>query len=291
MKILLTGSAGQLGHELQRSLAPLGELVACSRAQLNLADTDAVRAIVRNERPDVIVNTAAWTAVDQAETHEAEVTRINAEAPRVLAEEAAHLGARLLHFSTDYVFDGNKPTPYVESDETAPLSAYGRSKREGELAILTTAANAIILRTSWVYSAHGANFMKTMLRLANERDEISVVDDQFGAPTWTRHLADATASLITNHPNANGIYHLTAAGETNWYEYAEVIFAEALRFGLIKKIPLQRRVVSTNWPTPAKRPQNSRLDCTRLKNHTGIALPDWRIGLVGCLTDLKTFTA
>ena len=288
MKILLTGSGGQLGHELQRSLAPLGELVACNRARLDLADTDAVRAIVRNEKPDLIVNAAAWTAVDQAEAHEAEATNINAEAPRVLAEEAARLGARLIHFSTDYVFDGNKSTPYLESDVTAPLSVYGRSKREGELAIFTNHTNAIILRTSWVYCAHGANFMKTMLRLANERDELSVVDDQFGAPTWTRHLADATALLIRDHPNASGIYHLTAAGETSWYEYAEAIFAEAYKLGLIKKIPLQRRVASTNWPTPAKRPNNSRLDCSALARDTGITLPDWRSGLFACLAAMQS---
>lgn len=292
MKILLTGSGGQLGHELQRSLAPLGELVACNRVHLDLADTDAVRAMVRNEKPDVIVNAAAWTAVDQAEAHEADATKINAEAPRVLAEEAALIDARLIHFSTDYVFDGRKPTPYVETDETAPLSAYGRSKRAGELNILAsqtnTASKAVILRTSWVYGAHGANFMKTMLRLANERDEISVVDDQFGAPTWTRHLADATALLITSHPNISGIYHLTAAGETSWYEYAETIFAEALRLGLIKKIPLQRRVASTNWPTPAKRPNNSRLDCSALARDTGITLPDWRSGLFACLAAMQS---
>ena len=292
MKILLTGSGGQLGHELQRSLAPLGELVACNRVHLDLADTDAVRAMVRNEKPDVIVNAAAWTAVDQAEAHEADAIKINAEAPRVLAEEAELIDARLIHFSTDYVFDGNKPAPYVEADVCTPLSVYGRSKREGELNILAsqtnTASKAVILRTSWVYGAHGANFMKTMLRLANERDEISVVDDQFGAPTWTRHLADATALLITSHPNISGIYHLTAAGETSWYEYAETIFAEALRLGLIKKIPLQRRVASTNWPTPAKRPNNSRLDCSALARDTGITLPDWRSGLFACLAAMQS---
>ena len=287
MKILLTGSGGQLGQELQRSLAPLGELVACNHARLDLADADAVRAMVRIEKPDIIINAAAWTAVDQAETHETEATKINAEAPRILAEETALLGARLIHFSTDYVFDGNKPAAYVESDECAPLSVYGRSKRAGELNILSSGADAITLRTSWVYGAHGANFMKTMLRLANERDEISVVDDQFGAPTWTRHLADATASLISDHPNASGIYHLTAAGETSWYEYAETIFAEALRLGLIRKIPLQRRVASTNWPTPAKRPNNSRLDCSALARDTGITLPDWRSGLFACLAEMQ----
>jgi dTDP-4-dehydrorhamnose reductase len=288
MKILLTGSGGQLGHELQRTLAPLGELVACNRARLDLADTDAVRDMVRNEKPDLIVNAAAWTAVDQAETHETEASKINAGAPGVLANEAARSGVRLIHFSTDYVFDGKKSTPYVETDECAPLSAYGRSKREGELNILASGANAIILRTSWVYGAHGANFMKTMLRLANERDEISVVDDQFGAPSWTRQLADATALLITNHPNVSGIYHLTAAGVTNWYEYAEAIFAEAIKLGLINKIPLQRRVASTNWPTPAKRPNNSRLDCSALARNTGITLPDWRSGLFDCLADMQS---
>ena len=285
MKILLTGSGGQLGHELQRSLAPIGELIACDRHRFDLANIDQMRHVLRTEQPDVIINSAAWTAVDKAETEVAAAYVINADAPRVMAEEAASLGARLIHFSTDYVFNGHKSTPYVETDECAPLSAYGRSKRAGELNILASSAKAIILRTSWVYGAHGANFMKTMLRLGKERDELSVVDDQFGAPTWTRHLADATAMLLTTHPNATGIYHLTATGETNWHDYAEAIFAEALELHLLQKVPQVRRIASTNYPLPAPRPTNSRLDCGRFTRDFGLTLPDWRVGLADCLTD------
>ena len=285
MKILLTGSGGQLGQELQRSLAPLGELVACDRYRFDLANIDQMRQVLRTEQPDVIVNSAAWTAVDKAETEVAAAYAINADAPRVLAEETAALGARLIHFSTDYVFNGRKSTPYVETDECAPLSAYGRSKRDGELNILASSAKAIILRTSWVYGAHGANFMKTMLRLGKERDELSVVDDQFGAPTWTRHLADATAMLLAEHHDASGIYHLTAAGETNWHDYAEAIFAEALKLGLLQKAPQVRRITSTNYPLPAPRPTNSRLDCSQFTRDFGLTLPDWRVGLAECLAN------
>ena len=287
MKIILTGCAGQLGRELKRSLSVQAEVIALDRNGLDLADADALRSMLEAQQPDVIVNAAAWTAVDKAETEEAAARAINTTAPGVLAVEAARVGARLIHFSTDYVFDGSKSQPYVETDTTAPLSAYGRTKRDGELAILAAAGNSLILRTSWVYGVHGANFMKTMLRLGKERDELSVVDDQFGAPTWTRHLADATALLIAGAPSVKGIYHLTAGGETSWHDYAEAIFSEALRMGLMEKIPLLRRVASTNWPTPAQRPANSRLDCSRMRQQTGIALPDWRIGLTDCIADLR----
>lgn len=290
MKIVLTGRAGQLGHELKRSLSIQGEVIAFDRSSLDLANPEALRTALQTHRPTVIVNAAAWTAVDKAESEEAGARAINATAPGVLAVEAARIGARLIHFSTDYVFDGAKSTPYVETDATAPLSVYGRSKRDGELAILAAGGNSLILRTSWVYGMHGANFMKTMLRLGKERDELSIVDDQFGAPTWTRHLADATALLIAAAPKVEGIYHLTAGGETNWFDYAEAVFAAALRLGLIDKVPVLRRVASTNWPTPAKRPANSRLNCSRLQQQTGICLPDWRDGLADCLSDLRFAT-
>lgn len=287
MKILLIGSAGQLGCELKRSLAICGHLIALDRSGLDLSSSEAMQEVVRTQQPHVIVNAAAWTAVDKAETEEAAARSINATAPGVLAIEAARIKARLIHFSTDYVFDGSKSAPYIETDATAPLSAYGRTKRDGESAILAANGNALILRTSWVYGNHGTNFMKTMLRLSKERDELSVVDDQFGAPTWTRHLADATAVLIASAPSAQGIHHLTASGETTWYDYASTVFAEAQRLGLIEKCPLLRRVASTNWPTPARRPTNSVLDCSRLSRQTGIALPDWRVGLIDCLTDIR----
>ena len=287
MKILLTGSAGQLGRELKRSLASLGELIACDRSQLDLADPDALRTAVRDLAPTVIVNAAAYTAVDKAETETGLAEAINAAAPGILAEEARRLGARLIHYSTDYVFDGTKASPYRENDATAPLSAYGRSKRQGELAIAASGARYLVLRTSWVYGLHGANFMKTMLRLGRERDELRVVGDQVGAPTWTRHLADATALILAGHSTAEGLYHLAASGETSWYGYAEAIFAEAQAIGLLEKSPKVNRITTAEYPLPASRPANSRLDCTRFTADFGLALPDWRTGLADCLADAR----
>jgi dTDP-4-dehydrorhamnose reductase len=287
MKILLTGCAGQLGRELKRSLASLGEVVACDRRQIDLADPDALRDAVRAIAPEAIVNAAAYTAVDNAEAEPATAGAINAVAPGILADEAKRLGALLLHYSTDYVFDGTKPTPYAEDDSTAPLSVYGRSKRDGELAIAAAGARHLIFRTSWVFGLHGANFMKTMLRLAKERDELRVIGDQFGAPTWTRHLADITALVVARKEAPNGLYHLAAAGETSWHGYAEAIFAEAQRTGLMEKVPVVRRITSADYPLPALRPTNSRLDCSRFHRDFGLALPDWRTGLIDCLADAR----
>ena len=287
MKILLTGSAGQLGRELKRSLASLGELIACDRSQLDLADPDALRTAVRDLAPTVIVNAAAYTAVDKAETETGLAEAINAAAPGILAEEARRLGARLIHYSTDYVFDGTKASPYRENDATAPLSAYGRSKRQGELAIAASGARHLVLRTSWVYGLHSANFMKTMLRLGRERDELRVVGDQVGAPTWTRHLADATALILAGHSTAEGLYHLAAGGETSWHGYAEAIFAEARATGLLEKSPKVHRITTAEYPLPAPRPANSRLDCARFSSDFGLALPDWRTGLADCLADAR----
>ena len=287
MKILLTGCAGQLGRELKRSLACLGDLVACDRRQLDLAQPDALRDVVRAMAPTIIVNAAAYTAVDQAEAEPELAAAINAEAPGILAEEARRLDALLIHYSTDYVFDGGKPAPYVEDDVAAPLSAYGRSKREGELAIAASGARHLIFRSSWVFGLHGDNFMKTMLRLGREREELRVVGDQFGAPTWTRHLADATALILARKDVPSGPYHLAAAGETSWHGYAEAIFAEAQRAGLLEKLPVVRRIASADYPLPAPRPANSRLDCSRLRRDFGLALPDWRTGLIDCLADAK----
>lgn len=287
MKILLAGCAGQLGRELKRSLACLGELAACDRHQLDLAEADALRATLRAVAPTVIVNAAAYTAVDKAESDPVAADAINARAPGILAEEAQRLGALLIHYSTDYVFDGAKTTAYTEDDIVAPLSAYGRSKLAGELAIAASGARHLIFRTSWVYGLHGANFMKTMLRLGRERDELRVVADQVGAPTWTRHLADVTALILSRRDVPDGLYHLSAAGETSWHGYAEAIFSEAQRAGLMERSPLVHRIASADYPLPAARPANSRLDCAKFRRDFGLALPDWRIGLADCLADAR----
>ncbi len=291
MKILLTGCAGQLGRELKRSLACLGEVVACDRHQLDLAQADSLRATVRAMAPTVIVNAAAYTAVDKAQTEPDVADAIKAVAPGRLPEEARQLGALLIHFSTDYVFDGGKATPYTEDDTPAPLSAYGRSKLAGERAIAASGARHLIFRTSWVYGLHGANFMKTMLRLGRRScetgDELRVVGDQVGAPTWTRHLADVTALTLARRDCPDGLYHLAAAGETSWHGYAEAIFAEAQRTGLMEKVPVVHRIASADYPLPAPRPANSRLDCSRFHHDFDLALPDWRTGLIDCLADSR----
>ena len=287
MTILLIGAAGQLGRELKRSLACLGDLVACDRSQIDLADGTALRAAVRAHAPRAIVNAAAYTAVDRAEQEPDLARRINATAPAILAEEAKRLGALLIHYSTDYVFDGAKPGPYVEYDTANPLSVYGHSKLEGEQAIAASGARSVILRTSWVYGLHGANFMKTMLRLGRERDELRVVDDQVGAPTWTRHLADASAQILGRRDPPTGLYHLAAGGETSWHAYAGAIFELALQLGMIAKIPLIHRIASADYPLPAQRPKNSRLDCSRFTREFGLTLPDWRVGLADCLADTR----
>jgi dTDP-4-dehydrorhamnose reductase len=287
MKILLTGCTGQLGHELKRSLACLGEIVTRDHAQLDLAKPDALRDVVRTVAPTVIVNAAAYTAVDKAEADPDTAEAINAVAPGVLAEEARRLGALLIHYSTDYVFDGTQDAPYREDDTPAPQSVYGRSKHAGELAIAAAGARHLIFRTSWVYGLHGANFMKTMLRLGRERDELRVIGDQFGAPTWTRHLADATAMILARRDTPDGLYHLAAAGATSWHGYAEAIFAEAQRTGQMEKIPVVNRITSAEYPLPAKRPANSRFDCARAQRDFGLTLPDWRTGLIDCLADAR----
>jgi len=287
MKILLAGCTGQLGRELKRSLACLGEVVARDRHRLDLAQPDSLRAAVRAMAPTVIVNAAAYTAVDKAETEPTVADAINAVAPGILAEEAQRLNALLIHYSTDYVFDGRKATAYTEDDTPAPLSAYGRSKLAGERAIAASGARHLIFRTSWVYGLHGTNFMKTMLRLGRERDELRVVGDQVGAPTWTRHLADVAALALARKEIPDGLYHLAAAGETSWHGYAEAIFTEAQRSGLMDKSPVVHRIASADYPLPAARPANSRLDCTKFRRDFDLALPDWRSGLADCLADAR----
>ena len=294
MKILLFGKGGQVGWELQRSLAPLGELIALEFDSTDycgdFTNLTGLANTVRQVKPDVIVNAAAHTAVDKAESEPELVRTINAIAPGVLADEAEKLGAWLIHYSTDYVFDGSGTTPWKETDATGPLGVYGRTKLEGEQAV-DRCTRHLIFRTSWVYAARGANFAKTMLRLANERDELKVIADQIGAPTGAELLADVTAHAIRTvqtRPELAGLYHLVASGETSWYDYAQFVIAFAKQSGetirvtpdAIKPIP------TTDYPTPAKRPLNSRLDTTKLKTTFDLQLPDWRDGVRRVLTEI-----
>jgi dTDP-4-dehydrorhamnose reductase len=282
-RILLTGIGGQVGWELARSLQPLGTVVALDRASFDLSNPGMMRDVLRDLKPTLIVNPAAHTAVDKAESEVAQANAINAVAPGILAEEARRLGALLLHYSTDYVFDGSKPTPYTEADPTCPINMYGQSKLAGEEAIRASGCRHLILRTSWVYGMRGANFLRTMLRLAKERDELRVVGDQFGAPTWSRMIAETTALMLARYQNQEGIYHFVAGGETSWHGFAEAIVTRGHALGLIEKIPAVHRITSAEFPTPARRPANSRLDCSRLNQDFGLSQPDWPIQLELCL--------
>lgn len=281
MNILLLGKDGQVGWELQRSLALLGEVHACGREQADLTDLDGLRRLVRRLRPDAIVNAAAYTAVDRAESEPDLARRINAEAPAVLAEEAARAGAWLVHYSTDYVFDGNKSGAYAETDPPAPINAYGRGKRAGEEAILASGCRHLIFRASWVYGAHGANFPKTILRLAAERRELKVVADQFGAPTGAELIADVTAhalrAVLGGAEVPSGVYHLAAAGETSWHAYARFVVATAIESGAILATAPDAvlPISSAEYPGAARRPLNSRLDTGKLRRTFGLVLPGW----------------
>ena len=295
MKILLLGKNGQVGWELQRSLAPLGHLTALDRHSTdycgNLADLDGIADTVRRLQPDIIVNAAAHTAVDRAESEPALAHTLNALAPGVLATEAARLGAWLVHYSTDYVFGGTGSQPWQESDATGPLSVYGQTKLEGEQRIQAACAKHLIFRTSWVYAARGGNFAKTMLRLAKERDALTVINDQFGAPTGAELLADVTAlALRSATPALAGVYHLAAAGETTWHGYAQYVLAQAQQAGIVLKAgPESVTAVSTSaFPTPAQRPLNSRLDTHKLQAAFGLTLPDWQVGVARMLNETLT---
>ena len=297
MKILLLGKNGQLGWELQRSLAPIGQLMALDRHSTegcgDLANLPGLAATVRALRPDVIVNAAAHTAVDKAESEPALARTVNALAPGVLAQEAAQLGALLVHYSTDYVFDGSGTRPWTEADAPAPLSVYGQTKLEGEQAIESACPHHLILRTSWVYAARGGNFAKTMLRLARERERLTVIDDQFGAPTGADLLADVTAHAIRQllqRPGDAGLYHLVASGETSWHGYAKHVLAQAERAqAAIKIIAREVAPVPTSaFPTPAKRPHNSRLDTSKLQATFGLRLPAWQQGVDRMLDEIST---
>jgi dTDP-4-dehydrorhamnose reductase len=294
MKILLLGKDGQVGWELQRSLAPLGELLAFGRGEADLENLDGLRHLVERHRPDVIVNAAAYTAVDKAESEADKARAINALAPDVLAQLAGASGAWLIHYSTDYVFDGDKPAPYLEDDTTGPLSIYGSTKLEGEHLIRQSAARHLIFRTSWVYAARGSNFAKTMLRLAREKDTLSVVADQYGAPTSAALIADVTALALyriaqaTDAGRLAGTYHLAAGGSTTWCNYAKYVLELARAAGASLKAGPDdvKPIPTTDYPVPARRPKNSRLDTTKLANTFGLHLPGWQYHVRRLIDDL-----
>lgn len=293
--ILVTGRNGQVGWELTRTLMPLGRVVAWGRNDADLADAGALRTAVAALRPDVIVNAAAYTAVDRAESEPELAKRINAEAPAVLAEEARRSGALLLHFSTDYVFDGAKAGAYSEDDPPNPINAYGRSKLAGEEAIRAVAPDCLILRVSWVYSARGSNFLRTILRLAREREELRVVADQFGAPTWARFIAEATSQVVARALEerrrgdfSSDLFHLAAAGETSWHGFAETLLREAARLPQAAAIRTTSilPIGTADYPLPAPRPRNSRMSTERIQVRYGLALPPWETGVRLCLEEL-----
>lgn len=292
MTILLLGANGQVGWELRRALAPLGPVRALERAEADLANPDALSRAVRETGPSLIVNAAAYTAVDRAEQDEALAQAINADAPGTLAEEAKRLGIALVHYSTDYVFDGAGDRPAREDDPVAPLNAYGRSKLAGEAAIRDSGCAHLILRTSWVYSMRGANFLLTVRRLAGELEEMRIVADQTGAPTWARGIAGATALVLARCGapaetgilvEKGGLYHLTASGETTWHGFADAIVDWLRATGQPVRCKQVHPIPTSDYPTPAKRPANSLLDCTKLRETFGIAIPDWRDQLGLCV--------
>ncbi len=297
MKLLLFGANGQVGHELRRSLAALGELVVTTRSgqcedgmRCEVADfdtPDALPALIARIAPDVVVNAAAYTAVDRAESDRDAAFRANAEAPQRIAEACAARDALLVHYSTDYVFDGSGTRPYREDDATSPLGVYGESKLAGEDAIRASGARHMIFRTAWVYASHGKNFMRTMLRLAAERDEPRVVADQIGTPTPAALIADVTASVLVRPFGRSGVWHLTAAGETTWHGFAEAIVAAAHARGLIARAPRVVPIATSDYPTPAKRPAYSCLDVSRIESDFGIRMPTWDEGLSGVLHSVQ----
>jgi dTDP-4-dehydrorhamnose reductase len=293
LRILITGRDGQVGWELTRTLASLGDVTATSRAELDLTSDASIRTVIRSVRPQLIVNAAAYTAVDKAESEPEMARRINTDAVATLAAEAKTLGAVVIHYSTDYVFDGAKTTPYVEEDAPNPLGVYGRTKLGGEQALADAGVPHLMLRTSWVYGARGKNFLLTILKLAAEKPELRIVADQTGAPTWSHDIAAATATIAKRWMDGDaakqsGIYHLTASGEATWHGFA----AEAVRLqGLATQSKALARLVpisTSEYPTPAARPKNSRLDCGKLENDFSVRLPDWKISLAGVLRHLNS---
>ena len=300
MKILLLGANGQVGFELHRSLAPVGEIVPATRTGVlpggapceisALDDGASLEALVARTRPDWVVNAAAYTAVDRAEDDEVAAARANGDAPGVIGRAASRIGAAVLHFSTDYVFDGAATTPYREDDPTAPLGAYGRSKLAGEQALAASGAKHLVFRTAWVYGARGQNFLRTMLRLAAERDRLKVVSDQRGAPTPARLLADVAAHAVTRlgcgARDGWGVHHVAARGETSWHGFAQAIVDAAAEAGLLERAPEVVAIRSEDFPTRARRPAYSVLDPSRIETLLGLRMPPWRDGVVRCIAEI-----
>lgn len=296
-RILLTGKNGQVGFELQRTLAVLGEIVAVDQQDCDLADPAAIRRLLKETAPDIVVNPAAYTAVDKAESQPELAQAINGVAPGVLGEEMQKRGGLVIHYSTDYVFDGSKEGAYIEDDTPNPQSVYGRSKRAGELALQQSGARYLVFRTSWVFGAHGGNFAKTMLRLAAERDSLSVVADQYGAPTSAALLADVTAQVLGRYlchlrlPTNDfpfGLYHLVADGVTSWHGYAQTVLRAAQDAGRPLRVTAAqvKAITTAEYPVPAPRPANSCLDTTRLRQAFGLRLPPWQDGLTHVLQQI-----
>ena len=296
-RILLIGKNGQVGGELERTLAPLGKVIAVDRKVVDLARADTIVAAIREVKPDIIVNAAAYTAVDKAESEPELAMSVNGIAPGVMAEEARRLDALLVHYSTDYVFDGAKNGGYTEQDAPNPQSIYGKTKLAGEQAIQAVNGPHLILRTSWVYGGRGKNFLRTILRLAQERDELKIVDDQIGAPTWSRMIAEATALMLGRispflAPGSpllielGGIYHLTSAGRTSWFGFARAIVEHAAHQGAGFS-PRILPIPTTEYPLPAARPRNSVMSNDKLQNTFGLSLPDWRTALELCLDEME----
>lgn len=293
MRILILGGSGQVGWELQRSLAPLGDIVVVGRAALDLCDPGSVRLVLAEQQPDAVVNAAAFTAVDEAEMHPQQADAINHRAVKILAQLAADRGCWLVHYSSDYVFDGGGHTPFGETSPTGPLNHYGRSKLAGDQAIATSGCKHLILRTSWVHAPRGKNFVRTILRIARERDRLRVVCDQYGAPTSAELIADVTARVLEQtmrNEAQSGTYHIAAAGETSWHEVARQIVSQAGRLGADLKLTPEaiEPIGSADYPTPAIRPLNSRLDTRKFRALFGLTLPDWQQGVGRTVAEMVT---
>lgn len=297
MNILIFGKTGQVGWELQRSLAPLGNIIAVDVHSTeycgDFSNPEGVAETVRRVKPDVIVNAAAHTAVDKAESERDFAQLLNATSVEAIAKEAEKINAWLVHYSTDYVFPGNGEKPWLETDEVAPLNVYGETKLAGEIAVQQHCSRHLIFRTSWVFAGKGNNFAKTMLRLAKDREELSIINDQFGAPTGAELLADCTAHAITTamrRPEVAGLYHLVASGTTTWFDYANLVFSEAKKEGVELAVAKTNPVPTSAYPTPARRPHNSRLNTTKFQQTFGLTLPDWDVGVKRMLVEIFAAT-